>query len=116
MTEKHVADAEAQFHILSVTPDFCQVGNSVVPFDIAQTMPPEKAKYAKTVFARSKPVLMIDSLIEGVKGNAGSGVQSQVSLGGGHSKIAEGSSTVFIENRMAARHDDLVDMNCRVIG
>lgn len=116
MSEKHIADAEAGFCILSVTPDFCQVGDDVVPFDIAQILPPEKTQYAQSVFARSEKVLLIDSIVQSVKGDAGSGVQSSVSLDAGHSQIVEGSSTVIIEGRMTARHLDLVKMNCRVTG
>lgn len=112
--ERHIADGETSFVILNVTPDFCRVGNSIVAFDISQTLKPEEADYAKSVFARSEPVLMINSIIDKVVGNAGSGVASNVSLGSGHSKIVEGSGTVIVESRMVARHDDLVDMNGQV--
>lgn len=109
--ERHIADGEASFVILSVTPDFCRVGKNIVAFDLCQVLPPEEADYAKSVFARSEPVILIDSIVDGVQGNAGSGIASGVSLGGGHCKVVEGAGTVFIESRMAARHDDLVEMN-----
>lgn len=112
--ERHVADGESSFVILNVTPDFCKVGKDIVAFDICQTLQPQEADYAKSVFARSEPVILINSIIDQVKGNAGSGVASGVSLGGGHSKVVEGAGTVFIESRMAARHDDLVEMNGKV--
>ncbi|HEY5798651.1 MAG TPA: PAAR-like domain-containing protein [Burkholderiaceae bacterium] len=114
--ERHIADAETAFVVLNVTPDFCRVGAAIVPFDICQILPPERAQYATSVFARSEKVLMVDSLIAGVLGNAGQGVGSTVSLGAGHSRVMAGATSVFIESRMAARHDDLVEMNGMVAG
>lgn len=113
-TERHIADGETSFVILNVTPDFCQVGNCIVAFDISQTLKPEEADYAKSAFAHSAPVLLIGSIIDQVKGNAGSGVGSGVALGGGNSRIIEGSDTVYIESRRVARHNDLVEMNGKV--
>ncbi|APR78994.1 Rhs-family protein [Minicystis rosea] len=111
MAGKHIADAESKFVIVNVTPDFCAVGGAVVPFDISQVLPREKAGYAKAVFARGKKVLMIDSVINGVCGNAGSGVRSGVSLGAGDNKIIQGASSVRVEGRRVARHLDEVLMN-----
>lgn len=111
MSAKHIADAETQFLIVSVTPDFCRVGDTVVPFDIVQTLQPEKESYSKTVFARDEKILLIDSIVRAVKGNAGSGVLSGVSLGTGHSKVTSGSPTLIIEGRKTARHLDEVEMN-----
>lgn len=112
--EHHIADAEAEFLVYNVTPDFCVVNEVTVPFDISQLLPPEKASYAKTVFARSEKVILIDSIVDSVMGNAGSGVDSKVSLGGGHTKVIEGAGTVFVESRRVARDNDLVEMNGQV--
>ena len=109
--EPHIADAETAFMVVSVTPDFCRVGKKIVPFDIVALLPPEKSNYASTVSAHSEKVLMIDSIVAGVVGNAGAGVQSQVSLAGGNVKVTSGSSTVFVEGRKAARHGDTCEMN-----
>ncbi len=87
------------------------MGKDIIPFDICQVLEPEKAAYAKTVFARGEKVMMIDSIVKAVKGNAGQGVRSGVSLGSGDSKILQGSSTVFTEGRATARHLDEVLMN-----
>jgi hypothetical protein len=111
MADKHIADAESGFLIVNVTPDFCRVGKDIIPFDISQTLPSEKLDYARAVRARGKKVLTVDSVIRAVKGNAGKGVKSGVSLGAGDSKIIQGSSTVFVEGRHTARHDDEVLMN-----
>lgn len=109
--EKHIADAESRFMVVNVAPDFCIVGNQVIPFDIVSVLPPEKAAYAQTVFAHSEKVLMVDSVVKGVVGNAGRGVRSGVSLGAGNVKIVSGSQTVFVESRAVARHGDLCEMN-----
>lgn len=111
MADKHIADAESQFLVVNVNPDFCKVGKKIIPFDITQLLQPEKAAYAKTVFSRGKQVLMIDSIVKAVNGNAGKGVASGVSLELGDNKIIQGSSTVHTEGRLTARHLDEVLMN-----
>jgi len=111
MATKHIADAESTFLIYNVTPDFCRVMGRVIPFDIVQVLSPEKAAYSATVFARGQKVLMIDSVVKGVLGNAGKGVKSGVSLGKGDSQVIQGANKVFVEGRQAARHLDEVLMN-----
>lgn len=111
MATKHIADAEGDFTISNVTPDFCKVGKDVIPFDINRTLKPEKASYAQSVFARGEKTLTIQSIIAGVDGNAGKGVKSGVSLGDGNSQVQEGSGSVFIEGKKTARHGDEVQMN-----
>lgn len=116
MAEKHIADREAQWVAINVTPDFCRVGDDVIPFDIARTLDRDKTLYAKSVFARGQPVLMIDSVAAGVKGNAGRGVKSGVSRAAGHVWMLEGSSTVYAEGRKVVRHLDQCLMNCQLDG
>jgi hypothetical protein len=110
----HVADAEQQFMCMAVTPDMCKVGKSIVAFKPVQFLPPEKSSYSTTVFARDQKVLLVKSIVSGVKGNAGKGLASKVSLSSGHTDIVQGSQTVLIEDRMTARVDDEVDMNVKV--
>lgn len=111
MSELHMADAEGAFKVVNITPDFCIVGGVVVPFDISRALPPEKANYAHTVRARKSDVLHLHSVVSGVDGNAGAGVSSGVSLGGGDVVIIEGAATVRVEGQPVARHGDLVHMN-----
>jgi hypothetical protein len=66
------------------------------------------------VFSRDEKVLLIDSIIDGVKSNAGKGLKSGVAVKSGHVKVMQGSQTVFIEDRMTARDGDEVDMNVKV--
>jgi hypothetical protein len=112
--EPHIADAENSFFVLAVTPDICKVGKAIVAFKPFQTLPPEKAAYTTTVYARDEKVLLLDSLIKGVKGNAGKGIKSGVSLRKGHTQVIEGSQTVIIEDRLTARNGDEVEMNVAV--
>jgi hypothetical protein len=114
MTVPHLADAENGYVVINITPDFCKVGKKVVPFDIFQRLSPEKTGYAQTVFARDEKVILIDSVIKGVIGNAGKGVKSGVSAGKGDNVVIQGSPTVIIEDKLAARHDDLVQMNVEI--
>jgi len=113
MAEKHVANQEAHWRAVNVSPDFCQVGNAVIPFDICQTLDQDLMHYAKTVYARGQPLVLRDSVIRGVSGDAGRGVVSGTSGGSGHVWIKAGSSTVFVEGRPVARHRDACWMNCK---
>jgi hypothetical protein len=111
MSEKHIADAESMFRVVNIAPDMCIVNGKVVPFEIYKQLPPEKSNYARKVRARGEKVLHVDSIVKGVIGNAGSGVSSGVSQGGGDTKILEGSPTVRVEGKLCTRHKDLCDMN-----
>jgi hypothetical protein len=110
----HVADAEDEFYVLAISPDFCKVGNQVVPCFPMRKLPTEEADYATSVFARSEKILMVDTIVDGVKGNAGEGIKSGVSLANGHVKMLQGDATVLVEGRKAARHDDLCWINGQV--
>jgi hypothetical protein len=110
-TEPHIADAEESFFVLAVTPDMCRVGKAIVAFKPFQTLSPEKSAFSTTVYARDEKILMIDSVIKGVKGNAGKGLKSGVSLQRGNTRITQGSQTVLIEDRLTARHGSEADMN-----
>lgn len=107
----HVADAEADFKVVNITPDFCNVEGKIVPFDIFQTLVPEHSCYAQTVNSRGVKVLTVDSVIKGVIGNAGSGVLSGVSQDAAYVKMITGAKTVFVEKKPLCRHGDLCLMN-----
>lgn len=110
-TEPHIADAEDGFFVLAVTPDMCRVGKQIFAFKPMQILSPEEASYSTKVFARDEKVLLLKSVIDGVKGNAGKGITSGVAVKSGHVEIKQGSSTVIIEDRMTARHGDEVEIN-----
>ncbi len=110
----HIADAEATFVVTNVTPDLCKVGNAIVPFDIYQVLTPEKHTYSPNVVARGNKVLMVDSVVSGTIGNAGSGIISQVSGGSGHTVIVQGSATVHVNGECVAHDLCLCMMNVKV--
>lgn len=111
MSGKHIADAEGAFKVVNINPDFCIVGGQVVPFDIYRNLPPERANYASTVKARKQKVLHVNSITQGVIGNAGSGISSGVSQGSGHTVMIEGAKNVRVEGELVTRHNDLCLMN-----
>jgi hypothetical protein len=113
-TEPHIADADDEFFVISVTPDMCKVGKYVVAFDPMQTLSSEESDYSAKTFSRDEKILLVDSIIDGVKGNAGKGLKSNVAVKNGHVKVLGGSRTVIIEDRLTARDGDEVDMNVKV--
>lgn len=113
MSHKHIADAEQKFRCVNISPDACIVGGKVVLFDIYKELTPEKANYAKKVNARGAKVLHVDSINKGVIGNAGSGVGSSVSQGGGNNIIIKGAKKVFVNGKQCARHMDPCSMNVK---
>jgi hypothetical protein len=113
MGDRHIADAEAGFKVVNISPDFCKVNGRVVPFDIHRELPPERSNYAKQVRARKEKVLHVASVVSGVVGNAGQGVASGVSQGAGDVIVIQGSSTVNVEGQRVARHRDLCHMNVK---
>lgn len=110
-SEPHIADAEDGFFVLAVTPDMCRVGNQIVAFKPMQILSSEEAAFSTSVFARDEKVLLLKSVIDGVKGNAGKGIASGVAVKSGNVEIKEGSNTVIIEDRLTARDGDEVDIN-----
>jgi len=114
MSEPHIADAESAHLVMNINPDFCRVGKSVVAFDISRELSNEKSDYAKTVTARSNAVALVDSVVRGVVGDTGQGVQSNVSQTSGHVVLTQGSSTVQIEGRKVARDGDRCEMNVQL--
>jgi len=113
MAEKHVANREANWRAVNICPDFCQVGNAVIPFDISQTLDNDAMHYARTVYARGQPLVLRDSVVRGVQGDAGRGVISGTSGGSGQVWIKAGSPTVYAEGRPVTRHGDACWMNCK---
>lgn len=111
MADKHVADAEAAFLVVSVTPDFCEVNKQVVPFDIYQVLPPEKHGYSPDVIGRAEKTLKLDSVVGGTIGNLGKGILSAVSGAAGHTIMIEGKETVLVNGQPTIHDNHLVLMN-----
>ena len=110
---KHVADAESEFVVVNVTPDFCKVNGKVTPFDIHQKLMSEKAEYAPDFFSRGAKVLHEGSVIKAVVGNAGKGVLSGVSQGDGDSVMIEGARHLFVHGKAVSHHGHEAVMNVK---
>ncbi len=107
----HIADAETDFFIISVTPDMCRVGKKVIAFEPMQKLTHQRYSYAKSVFSRDAAVLKVGSVVEGLTGNAGKGIHSGVAAKKGHSIVIPNQSSVWVEDRPVASHNDAVLMN-----
>ena len=114
MSARHIADAEAKFKAVNISPDFCKVHGKTVPFDIFRDLSPEKATYAKQVRARGVKVLTVDSIVRGVVGDMGKGVFSGVSQGKGDVVVIEGVDNLRAHGRLVTRHRSLCIMNVKV--
>jgi len=110
---KHIADKETLFIVHNVNPDFCKVNGSVTAFDIHQTLAEERAGYSPDTLSRGARVLHVGSIIKGVQGNAGKGVQSGVSQNHGDSKMIEGSERLFVNGKAACHDGHQADMNVK---
>ena len=110
MAEKHIADAEDEFVVNSIPPDFCRVGNQIVPFDISRKLN-HALVHATKVFARGEPVLRTTDVIQGVDGDAGQGVISGTSKGSGDVIIKTGADNVYAQKLLVARHHSMCEMN-----
>ena len=110
---KHIADAESTFVVVNVTPDFCKVNGKCVPFDISQILASEEGAYSPNFFARGNKVLKEGSVIRGVVGNAGKGVVSGVSQGGGDTVILKGTDHFLVNGRRVVRDGDPCLMNVK---
>jgi hypothetical protein len=110
---KHIADAESDFVVTNINPDFCRVDGDVVPFDIKQVLSSEKCDYSPNFFARGKKVLKEGSVIKGVQGNAGEGVLSGVSQGKGDTLMIEGTDHFLVNGKRAVRHGHRALMNVK---
>ena len=110
---KHLADAETEFYVLNVNPDFCDVDGAVIPFDIARTLEPEKSSYSPDVFSRGAKVLKVGSIVQGVQGNQGAGVYSGVAEEAGDVEMIEGSDLLFVNGMGAVHHGHAVLMNSK---
>ncbi|HGY4722035.1 TPA: DUF6531 domain-containing protein [Citrobacter amalonaticus] len=110
MADKHIADGESAFLAVNSSPDACQVGDVVVPFDSFQLLS-NKKQYSETVWARGFSVLNVGSVIAGTQSNAGKGVISGTSLSSGDCTVLSGSPTVSVEGKAVALHGSMVGMN-----
>ena len=111
---KHIGNA-TKWLAVSSAPDFCQVGNSVVPFDsFAIVSNPTLA--SPNVLAQGVPVYRVGDMHQGVQADAGVGIPSGTSLGGGYVMFLQGETNVHVNGTPVIRHDSQCLVNCNAAG
>lgn len=110
MAEKHIANAEASWSAVCVTPDLCKVGKKVIPFDSFRDLSHDMVA-SPDVNARGTPVYRISDWVEGTDSNAGKGIVSGTSGAPGHVQMLSDGTTVRVNGLVCARHETVVLMN-----
>lgn len=110
MAEKHIANAEASWQAICVTPDMCKVGKKVIPFDSFRDLSHDMVA-SPNVNARGTPVYRLSDWVQGTDSNAGSGVVSGTSGAPGHVQMLADDTTVRVNGLICARHETVVLMN-----
>lgn len=110
MAEKHIANAEASWSAVCVTPDLCKVGKKVIPFDSFRDLSHDMVA-SPDVNARGTPVYRISDWVEGTDSNAGKGIVSGTSGAPGHVQMLSDGTTVRANGLVCARHETVVLMN-----
>ncbi|AOD14079.1 HNH endonuclease [Xanthomonas fragariae] len=113
-SSQHVAH-EGDWKAVCSEPDFCRVGNSVVPFDSYADIN-KHVKASPDVKAQGTPVYRVGDTHKGVKGDAGAHVVAGTSQGGGHVQFLTGQSNVKVNNQPVVRQDSLCKVNCNAAG
>ncbi|MBR0565974.1 hypothetical protein J5J83_07585 [Azoarcus sp. L1K30] len=110
MAEKHIANAEASWKAICVTPDMCKVGDKVIPFDSFRDLSHDIVA-SPDVNARGTPVYRISDWVQGTDSNAGRGVVSGTSGAPGNVQMFADNTTVRVNGLICARHETVVLMN-----
>lgn len=108
MAEKKIAHATPELLAINTAPDNCIVGNQIIPFDIT-CMLSTAINPSCNVNALSTPVVLLNTQLATVAGDAGSGVKSGTSCG--KVEILDASSTVYANGQQVPFHDSLCTMN-----
>ncbi len=115
-TSRHIANQTSEWKAVCTAPDYCRVGDKVVPFDSFAVID-HKTKASPDVKAQSVPVYRgRDDLHKGVQADAGSHIVAGTSQDGGYVKFIEGQSNVKVNGIPVARHDNACIINCNAFG
>ncbi|SHL34689.1 DUF4150 domain-containing protein [Phytopseudomonas punonensis] len=112
---RHAANDSHEWKAVCSVPDFCKVGNAVVPFDSFATIG-NQTQSSPDVKAQGVPVYRVGDLHKGVQGDAGSHVVAGTSLGGGHVKFLSGQNDVKVNGIPLVRQDSTCLVNCNGAG
>lgn len=112
---RHAANDSHEWKAVCSVPDFCKVGNAVVPFDSFATIG-NQTQSSPDVKAQGVPVYRVGDLHKGVQGDAGSHVVAGTSLGGGYVKFLSGQNDVKVNGIPLVRQDSACLVNCNGAG
>ncbi|WP_165495966.1 DNA/RNA non-specific endonuclease [Phytopseudomonas daroniae] len=112
---RHVANDSHEWKAICSVPDFCKVGNAVVPFDSFATLG-NQTQSSPDVKAQDVPVYRVGDLHKGVQGDAGSHVVAGTSLGGGYVRFLSGQNNVKVNGIPLVRQDSTCLVNCNGAG
>ncbi|WP_437882964.1 DNA/RNA non-specific endonuclease [Pseudomonas sp. LRF_L74] len=112
---RHAANDSHDWKAVCSTPDFCKVGNAVVPFDSFATIG-NQTQSSPDVKAQGVPVYRVGDMHKGVQGDAGSHIVAGTSLGGGYVKFLQGQDNVKVNGIPLVRQDNLCLVNCNAAG
>jgi hypothetical protein len=112
---RHVAHETEMWRAVCITPDFCRVGNSVIPFN-SFALIGEESRSSPNVNALGTPVYRVGDLHHGVLADAGSHVVAGTSLGSGYVKFLTGQENVRANGLAMVRHGSLCRVNCNSAG
>jgi|GEM_PF-799528 len=108
MAEKKIAHATPELLAINTAPDNCIVGTQVIPFDIT-CMLSTAINPSGNVNALSTPVILLNTQLATVAGDAGAGVKSGTCCG--KVEILDASTTVYANGQQVPFHDSLCTMN-----
>ncbi|WP_165497340.1 DNA/RNA non-specific endonuclease [Phytopseudomonas dryadis] len=112
---RHAANDSHEWKAICSVPDFCKVGNAVVPFDSFATLG-NQTQSSPDVKAQGVPVYRVGDLHKGVQGDAGSHVVAGTSLGGGYVRFLSGQNDVKVNGIPLVRQDSTCLVNCNGAG
>jgi Bacterial EndoU nuclease len=115
MGDREIARKTQIAWAINTKKDFCRVGKDIIPFDIVCDLS-KASSYCTNVTANGKPVLAFGHVIPGMVGNAGSGIESDVSGLAGTVVLTNGSPTVTVGDKATVRDGDDCKMNCDAAG
>jgi hypothetical protein len=110
MADKHIANVESTWLAVCIPPDWCWVGESLIPFDSYRDLSHEMVA-SPNVNARGTPVYRITDWVQGTDSNAGNGIISGTSQEPGNVQMLSDDTTVLVNGLICARHETLVWMN-----
>lgn len=111
----HVANESSEWKAVCIAPDYCKVGNSVVPFDSYADIG-NQTRASPDVTAAGTPIYRVDDMHKGIEADAGEGIPSGTSQGGGYVKFLTGQDNVKVNGLPIVRQDSLCLVNCNAAG